>query len=45
METLRLNIKYRKNIIGFMGPRTFSVVKVDPAVCKERYGLNLASVL
>ena len=45
VESLRVKISYEKNIIGFMGPRSFRVVKVDPSVAQEKYGAGLAAVL
>ena len=38
-------VDYNKNIGGFMGPRTFSITKVDPQAKKGKYVNNLASIL
>ena len=42
---LKLQVNYNKNFVGFMGPRSFSAVKVDPMAKKGKYLNSLASLL
>ncbi len=34
---LRAVVDYHKNIVGFMGPRTFTVQKIDPEAKTSKY--------
>lgn len=41
---MKLVINYEKNIIGFNGPRTFKVTKLNPSI-KSNLKNNLSSVI
>jgi hypothetical protein len=45
LETLKMTLSHNKNFVGFMGPRTFSVLKVDPQARKGKYLNSLSSIL
>lgn len=44
MESLALVVNYHKNIAGFMGPRAFTAIKVNPEAKVSPYSESLSTL-